>query len=149
MKAKGFTLTELIICMGIMLLVVYISMSSHIGDQTGRQEAQRLEIWLARITQQATRMRRGFEITVNSSKNKLTLEWLDNNKKEKFDATPGCTFSYNRNNATYNAATNGFTAGTNGHFTVKGNDKDKSVYYVILSTTGRIRLSEQEPSSDD
>ena len=149
-RAKdGFTLTELVICMGIMLLVVYFSMSSHIGDQTGKQEAERLEIWLARITQQAIRMKRVFDIKVDSSKTKLTLEWRDNKKKENFEATPGCTFSYNRSQITYNPSNDGFTAGTNGHFTVNGNDQDKSVYYVILSTTGRIRLSDTPPDKDE
>ncbi|MBQ6773423.1 MAG: prepilin-type N-terminal cleavage/methylation domain-containing protein [Synergistaceae bacterium] len=143
-KAKGFTLTELIICMGIMLLVVYISMGSHIGDQTAKQEAEKLEIWLARITQQAIRTRRGFELTASGSDVKIT--WSDNLKTERFDATPGCTFAYSKNKIIYNPSDNGVGT-TNGHFTVTGQDKSK--YYIYVSTTGRIRLSDSGSEAED
>ena len=142
-KAKGFTLTELVICIGIMLTVIYFSMDSHISDQTGKQEAEKLEIWLARITQQAIRTRRSFELTASGSE--VKVKW-SNNATERFDATPGCTFAYNNNKIIYSPTDNGVGT-TNGHFTVTGQDKSK--YYIIVSSTGRIRLSDPSTYTGD
>ena len=143
---RGFSLTELIIVMGIMLLVVYMSMSSHIGDVTAKQEAEKLEVWLARITQQAIRMRRTFELTASGANLQVTWTDTQSNNTEKFDADAGFTFSYNKAKISYNTATNGVGT-TNGHFTITA--KDNSKYYLIVSTTGRIRLSETKPAQDE
>lgn len=145
-KAKGFTLTELIICMGIMLLVVYISMGSHIGDQTAKQEAEKLEIWLARITQQAIRTRRGFELTASGSDVKIT--WSDNLKTERFDSSAGFKFGINGGitKLSYSMADNGFNPPST---LIVTNGRDNSKYYVIASSTGRIRLSESPVNTED
>lgn len=156
MKAKGFTLTELIICMGIMLLVVYLSMNPNIDRQTGKQEAERLEIWLARIFQQAARTRAGFNILVYNNQ-AIGVQWNHSKVKDRtrrstkfddeFKTTPGCTYSYNRDRISYNVSNNGVAPGTNGTFTVTG--QDGSVYYVIISKTGRVRLSDTRPGTDE
>ena len=91
---RGFTLTELVICIGIMLTVVYFSMDSHISDITAKQEAEKLEVWLMRITQKAIRTRRGFEITASGSE--VKVKWDDTEIEEPFDSDPGFTFSYNK-----------------------------------------------------
>ena len=157
MKAKGFTLTEIVICMGIMLTVVYFSMDIHIGDQTAKHEAEKLEVWLTRIFQQAARTRSDFVIKVYQDKaigvqwNHISLKYKKDRTKrstmfdDEFPATQGCTYSYNRPQIKYNVSDNG-VAGTNGHFDVTGQDGSK--YYVVISNTGRVRLSETEPSDD-
>ena len=141
MKAKGFTLTEIVICMGIMLLVVYLSMDFHIGDQTAKQEAERLEIWLTRIFQQAIRMRRGF--TMYNQTTSIRVIWGNKNPDSIFKATSGCTFSDETGNGTFSfsSVTNGF--GTT-NATIKVTGQDGSKYYIKFSKTGRIRLTEDK-----
>lgn len=154
MKAKGFTLTELIICMGIMLLVVYLSMNSHIGDVTAKQEAEKLAVWLERIFQKAARTRVGCAIKVYINKD-IGAQW-DHIKKDRtrrstmfddeFPKTQGFTFSYNRDRVKYRVPEDNVLPGTNGHFDVIA--PDGSIYYVVISKTGRVRLSETEPGDD-
>ena len=143
-KAKGFTLTELIICMGIMLLVVYMSMSPHIGDVTAKQEAERLNVWLARIIQQAIRMKRSFKIStwdMPEGYTRVIVEWGDNAEKEKFNANPACKITMGRNEIKYHSVSNGFE-GSQCTITVMNKHKQGDKYYLIVSGTGRIRLSD-------
>lgn len=147
---KGFSLIELLICMGIIFLVSYFSLTPEIGKQTAKQEAERIEIWLARITQKAIRMRRSFEMTVTSNNTRLKIYWVDNSESEYFKATTGCKIELPsaRSSVQYSSATNKFE-GSDCTMTVTGLDKDSSnenvKHYVIISQTGRIRLSDTKP----
>ncbi|MBQ7732972.1 MAG: type II secretion system protein [Synergistaceae bacterium] len=143
-KAKGFTLTELIICMGIMLLVVYMSMSPHIGDVTAKQEAERLNVWLARIIQQAIRMKRGFTMYVMEPSIKIL--WWNGASSEwgsPFKATSGCKLVNTSSKGDFSFSVDKGFGSKNGTIEVTGQDGSK--HYLVLSKTGRIRLSDEKP----
>ena len=138
----------------LILLASQVSLSTNLYSQTPKREAEKLAKKLYSLTLEADRTQTAFEITIDSSKTIITVQWNTsktsiNTKEdrdiytEEFPASSGCTYEWWKSTSKllYSPAKTTFTkAGT---IAVKGSG---APYYVIVAMIGsRVRVSDTPP----
>ena len=88
-RRRGFTLTELIV--GVVVMVVTLgvaTMSLTSTDQTPKREAERIAMYLTRLTQKSDRIKVSFDVELKD--NKLAVSWKKHgeNMEADFELSP-------------------------------------------------------------
>ena len=137
-----------------MLLAAQVSLSTNLYTQTPKREAERLAKKLYSLMLEADKKQTPFEITIDSSHTKITVQWntsktsintLEDRYKytEEFPASSGCTYHWWKTTSLLRytpVKTNFSIAGT---IVVEGSGEP---YYVIAAVIGgRVRVSDTPP----
>lgn len=138
---NAFTLTEILIVCMIMSTLVFMSFGINIATQTGKLEAERLATKLYRAKQTADRISRNFTLQILDDGEKIRL--ISRNHTDEIIANTGCRFELMGagTNPEYVIRHSRFVPGG----TIKVTGSDGSIYYVILSLEGRVRINDKPP----
>ena len=152
-RRNAFTMTELVVCLIIIAILAAFSLNPHITDQTAKKEAEKIALFMHKLARTAERTKQKFTININTTERELKATWA-NNTSETFKAAANFAISYNNGSSIiYNPSTGSVT-----HFgtlTVTRNDEAKHknetdktpyIYYVVISSVGRIRTSDTAPN---
>ncbi|MBQ3347688.1 MAG: type II secretion system protein [Synergistaceae bacterium] len=87
-RRRGFTLAELIVGVVVMIVTLGVAtMSLRSTDQTPKREAERIAMFLTRLTQKSDRIK--MDVTVKMENGKLVSLW-NNNKGEEIELSTEC-----------------------------------------------------------
>lgn len=145
---KGFTLIEIVVGILVMLLLLTVArLSITIEGQSAKREAERVEAYIYRLMQMADRRRQNFDL--DTFQDYIEIKWegivsIDTS----FKASPGCSYSDNFVDITYNVMNRRFKKGDKdegGTITINGADNDKWFVILSLNTEGRVRISDTSP----
>ncbi|MBQ7578736.1 MAG: type II secretion system protein [Synergistaceae bacterium] len=135
-KRKAFTMIELIIASAILAGVGVVAvLNLKLTNQTAQREAEKVVTWLNRQIQKSDRMKQTFSFIAKKSGGNYSIDltWEDKTV-EILNATPGCKYESEE-----------FIYSVNQTFNKTGSIKitgsDESIYYVVISSDGRARLS--------
>ncbi len=143
----GFTLPEVIIAITIMgVMAAAVTMSSNVGKQTAKSEAEKITAEILRLMKTADKTHNEFEL-VTQDKSKILYVWNNGSTINPETLASSDKFTYelkiNGSKLNYSLQNNGFNK--NGHIIIR-NKADTSQFYCIYfyEQGGRIRTTPTE-----
>ncbi len=150
MRKKAFTLTEMLICMTILLVLmsgISVLIKGDSSENIAKQDMDRLARWLNHAFARADRWKRGFYLSVYLDQGDygsfMILHWNDaeNSPSERFDADSRVRWSYSADSQlmTYNCSTHTVTPA----FTIKAIGENSKLAGETLTLSGRALVTRE------